>query len=172
MAYDFLTGGARSGKSRAAERLAAASGSAVTFVATAEAGDAEMAERIERHRRQRPAGWRTLEEPVDIVPVLAAVDPSHYVIVDCLTLWVANLLDESNDAILDRAGHLGRLLQQRPGGGAVVSNEVGDGIVPADPLTRRYRDLLGTVNSIVAEYAERAFLLVAGRVTRLERPTW
>lgn len=172
MPYDFLTGGARSGKSRAAERRAGASGSPVVFVATAEAGDDEMAARIVRHQADRPAAWSTVEEPTDLVNAIGEIDPEHFVVVDCLTLWLANVLDRDDDVILRDAGDLGRLLAARPGKGVVVSNEVGDGIVPADPLTRRYRDLLGIVNRITAEHADQAYLVVAGRVLRLQPSPW
>lgn len=172
MPYDFLTGGARSGKSRAAERRAAMSESSVYFVATAEAGDDEMAARIARHQADRPASWATVEEPTDLVEAIRAIDPEHFIVVDCLTLWLANTLDWDDDAITGHVEDLARSLAARPGGGVVVSNEVGDGIVPADPLTRRYRDLLGTVNRIVAEHAEEAYLVVAGKVLRLASAPW
>lgn len=172
MPYDFLTGGARSGKSRAAERLAIDSGTDVTFVATAEAGDTEMAIRIARHRAERPADWETVEELSDLVTAIEAVAPERFIVVDCVTVWLANVLESDNDAILEHIIKLAHTLADRHGGAAVVSNEVGDGIVPADPLTRRYRDLLGTVNRVMADRADRAYLIVAGRVLRLERAPW
>lgn len=172
MPYDFLTGGARSGKSRAAERRASTSGSEVTFVATAEPGDEEMATRIARHRADRPADWETVEEPIQLVRAIRAVDPERFIVVDCLTLWLANVLESDDDAILEHTSELTHILAGRHGGAAVVSNEVGDGIVPADPLTRRYRDLLGTVNRVMADRADHAYLIVAGRVLRLEPAPW
>lgn len=172
MPYDFLTGGARSGKSRAAERRAAVSGSAVSFIATAEAGDDEMAGRIALHQADRPASWATVEEPTDLVQAIGAIEPEHFIVVDCLTLWVANVLASDDEMIIGHAAELASLLASRSGGGVVVSNEVGDGIVPADPLTRRYRDLLGTVNRIVAAQAEEAYLVVAGKVLRLASAPW
>ncbi|MDX1448922.1 MAG: bifunctional adenosylcobinamide kinase/adenosylcobinamide-phosphate guanylyltransferase [Acidimicrobiia bacterium] len=172
MAFDFLTGGARSGKSRAAEQIATAAGGPVIFVATAEAGDAEMAERIRRHRSSRPRDWETVEEHRDLAGIVHTLPDDRFLIVDCLTLWLANVSDRGDEAILADADRMARALAERPGRGVVVSNEVGDGIVPADPATRRYRDLLGTVNRLMADRAERAFLMVAGRALRLERPPW
>lgn len=172
MSYDFLTGGARSGKSRSAERLAGRAASEVTVVATAEPGDDEMARRIERHRAERPSSWDTVEEPRDLLSAISAIDPGRFVVLDCLTLWLANILAGDDVDILETAEVVAAELARRPGGGVVVSNEVGDGIVPADPLSRRYRDLLGSMNRIFADRADRAFLVVAGQVIRLERPPW
>ncbi|WP_234554023.1 cobyric acid synthase [Thermus caliditerrae] len=154
----LLLGGARSGKSRFAQELA---GPFASLIATAEARDEEMAARIARHRAERPPTWETLEEPRDLAGALRrARHPT--VVVDCLTLWVANLLE----AGLDPLAEAGRFLEAvRQSGKRViaVSNEVGMGIVPANPLARRYRDLLGEVNALLAQEAEEAYLLVAGR---------
>lgn len=170
MPFTFLVGGARSGKSRAAERLAARSAAEVTFVATAEALDAEMTARIAAHRLARPAGWQTVEEPLDVVGVVAGVGPGDFVVVDCLTLWVSNVMGAGWDdvAALRATDELAALLAARPGGAAVVSNEVGSGIVPIDPSARRFRDLLGAVNARMADRAQRALLMVAGRALVLE----
>ena len=154
----LLIGGARSGKSALALRLAEGE---VVFVATAEPGDEEMAERIERHRAERPASWRTVEEPVDLVGALRDAPPDACVIVDCLTLWVANTMDE------DRAREAAAVAAARPGVTIAITNEVGMGIVPANALAREYRDLLGRVNAIWAEAAERVLLVVAGRTLEL-----
>jgi adenosylcobinamide kinase / adenosylcobinamide-phosphate guanylyltransferase len=162
-----LLGGARSGKSALAVRLAVETGAPVTFVATARAGDEEMAERIRRHRHERPKKWSTIEEPVDVVAAIERAPAADTLVVDCLSLWVANVLDEVDDlegqaraAVAAGAG--------RPGLTVAVSNEVGLGIVPATPLGRRYRDVLGRVNTIWAELADEAHLVVAGRALRLE----
>jgi adenosyl cobinamide kinase/adenosyl cobinamide phosphate guanylyltransferase len=172
MSYVFVTGGARSGKSAAAERRALSSAAAVTLIATAEAGDDEMAIRIARHRNARPDQWATIEEPVDLAGAIELVPSADFVVLDCLTLWVSNMLDRSDDEIAGRADEVALLLAARVGDGVVVSNEVGDGIVPADPLTRRYRDLLGTINRSFADRASEAYLAVAGRVLRLEPLGW
>lgn len=171
MGYVVLTGGARSGKSSAAERMAAASGKPVTMVATAEALDGEMADRIARHRAARPAGWETVEAPRDVVEAVASLDSGRFVLVDCLTLWVSNLFLDRDDAeVLSEADRLGEALRSRDG--VVVTNEVGDGIVPADPMTRRYRDLLGMVNARLADGAEAVWLMTAGRAIRTEPAPW
>ena len=172
MSYSLLLGGARSGKSELAVRLAADAGEPVVFVATAEAGDDEMAERIRRHRALRPAGWTTVEEPVDLGSALGAAPDHCFVVVDCLTLWVATLLERGCAAaeIEDRSRQAAKLAAARAGGGAVVSNEVGSGIVPINALARSFRDVLGTVNAIWADHAERTLLVVAGKVLPLQDP--
>ncbi|MEX1043791.1 MAG: bifunctional adenosylcobinamide kinase/adenosylcobinamide-phosphate guanylyltransferase [Acidimicrobiia bacterium] len=172
MAYAFLTGGARSGKSSAAERRAAASRAPVTVIATAEAGDAEMAARIEHHRRSRPTGWMTIEEPIRLTEAVGQVSEDCFVLIDCMTLWLANVLGWSDSAILEHVEELSSLLSTRDGQAVVVSNEVGDGIVPADPMTRRYRDLLGVVNGRLAAGAAESYLVVAGRFLHLEPSPW
>ena len=172
MALTLLLGGARSGKSALAERLAARSTGPVTVVATAQARDAEMAERIRRHRGQRPAGWRTVEEPFDLETALAEVPAGTYVLVDCLTLWVWNLVEQglTDEQVGRRARAASATAAARPGPTVVVSNEVGSGIVPADALSRRYRDLLGQVNAAWAAAADQTLLLVAGRALPLADP--
>jgi adenosylcobinamide kinase / adenosylcobinamide-phosphate guanylyltransferase len=168
----FVTGGARSGKSSYAVRLAAAARSPVVVVATAEARDDEMRERIEAHRRERPAGWRTVEEPLDLAGALRGLADEEFAIVDCLSLWVSNLLEGAVEgaAIERRAAEAAALAAGRAGGCVAVSNEVGMGIVPLGALARSYRDVIGRVNAIWAEAADEALLAVAGRVLRLERP--
>lgn len=159
----LLLGGARSGKSTAAVRLAAESGLPVTFIATAEAGDEEMAARIERHRAQRPAAWTTLEAPLDLQAAVAGVSHARILVVDCLTLWVSNLLGHGRTSadVMTEAARLAALLRERRA--VVVSNEVGLGIVPVNDLARSYRDLLGSVNATFAEAASQAVLMVAGQ---------
>ena len=172
MPYVFLTGGARSGKSSAAERRATTAGTGVTVIATAEAGDDEMAARIIRHRAARPISWATVEEPTALAAAVRTVAEDHFVIVDCLTLWLANVLGSSDGDIGDQASEAIEALGNRAGDGVVVSNEVGDGIVPADPMSRRYRDLLGQVNSLFSASATEAYLMVAGRAVALQAPPW
>ncbi|MEX2279813.1 MAG: bifunctional adenosylcobinamide kinase/adenosylcobinamide-phosphate guanylyltransferase [Acidimicrobiia bacterium] len=172
MPYAFLTGGARSGKSSAAEHRATASGSPVTVIATAEAGDAEMTARIEQHRRSRPTDWTTIEEPMRLTEAARTVPEDGFVLIDCMTLWLANVLEWSDSAILEHVDELSSLLSTRDGCAVVVSNEVGDGIVPADPMTRRYRDLLGVVNGRLAARAAESYLVVAGQFLHLEPSPW
>lgn len=170
MTLTLLTGGARSGKSSVAVRRAGRLGAPVVFVATGEAGDEEMAHRIARHRAERPAGWTTVEAPTELVEAVATLEPGSTVIVDCLSLWVSNLMGRGDDeaSVVDRARALGRWGAAYPGAVLVVTNEVGSGIVPMHPVTRDYRDRLGRVNAIVSGYADLAQLVVAGRTLTLD----
>ena len=170
MALVLLTGGARCGKSAAAQRLAEAAGTEVTLIATAEALDEEMAERIRQHQEARPPSWRTIEEPLDLLGAVERVPARETAVIDCLTLWVSNLLGkgETDAEIVGHAERVAAAAGGRPGRTIVVTNEVGLGIVPFEPETRRFRDLLGRVNTIVSEAAEMTGLLVAGRVVWLD----
>ncbi|MGB2695294.1 MAG: bifunctional adenosylcobinamide kinase/adenosylcobinamide-phosphate guanylyltransferase [Dehalococcoidia bacterium] len=174
----FVTGGARSGKSAFAVEVARGLRAPTLYVATAEARDAEMRAKIRRHRAARPRRWSTLEEPIEITKRLAAmVKPKSVVIVDCLTLWASNLLDRHvadldapKPAQINRAHQralveLRRLcaLPKRLGVRLIViSNEVGSGIVPDNPISRSYRELLGEANQFVAQRADLVVLMVAG----------
>ena len=162
----FLLGGARSGKSSLALRLAAAAGAPVVFVATGEAGDDEMAERIARHRAERPADWTTVEEPRELEAALASAPPDACVVIDCLSLWVANVFESGTD-VERRADAVAAAAAARPGRTIAVSNEVGLGVVPVTPLGRSYRDCLGRVNATWAAHADDAFFVVAGKALRL-----
>lgn len=168
--FVLFTGGARSGKSRAAVSAAEALAAPVSYLATGRASDAEMAERIARHRADRPASWTVVEEPVALDRVVDAANPDHTLIVDCLALWTTNSLDRSDTEILDEARRLAAMLAGRPGAAFVVTNEVGDGVVPDNALARRFRDLLGLVNQEMAAHADRSFLCVAGRLLELQDP--
>jgi adenosylcobinamide kinase / adenosylcobinamide-phosphate guanylyltransferase len=170
MALTFLLGGARSGKSALAVRTASSWSGPVVFVATGTAGDEEMAERIRRHQAERPPGWSTVEEPVQLREALGGVPTDACLLVDCLSLWVANLLEAGwqDDAVEGEASAVARTAASREALTLVVSNEVGLGVVPETPLGRRYRDVLGRVNAIFAEAASEPLLVVAGRKIRLE----
>lgn len=156
----LVIGGARSGKSTFAERQARESGLRVTYIATCEARDDEMGERIAHHRDRRPAGWRTVEEPLLLADALRreAAD-GVCVMVDCLTLWLTNAMlgerDEEIDRLLDA-------LQTLPGRILLVSNEVGCGIVPENALARRFRDEQGRLNQRIAAIATDVTLVAAG----------
>lgn len=165
MGLTVLLGGARSGKSALALRRAAASGAPVVFVATAEAGDEEMARRIDRHRAERDPGWTTVEAPLDLAGALATTPPAACAIVDCISLWVANLLQQGlgEAELVEWAEEAIALATGRPGPTIAVSNEVGMGVVPEYELGRRYRDVLGRVNAAWAARADEALLVVAGR---------
>jgi len=162
----LFTGGARSGKSTRAEQYATQLGRTVLYLATAEAGDDEMRERIALHRRQRPASWVTLEVPIAVAATLATLEVGTVVLLDCVSLLVSNLLlaheldaaavvDTEIDSLL-AAAHARDLTL------IVVTNEVGLGIVPAYPLGRIYRDLLGSANQRIAAAAAEVYLLVCG----------
>lgn len=170
----MLTGGARSGKSAAAVVAATASGAPVTFIATAEPGDDEMAERIARHRAERPAHWTTVEAPHDLAGAVTEVDPAETIIVDCLAIWATNrMLEEPrppDTKIEAEASRLADALAKRPGLSLVVTNEVGSGVVPPTPLGRDFRDVLGLVNQAIVRAADRAYLVVAGRLLPLVDP--
>jgi adenosylcobinamide kinase/adenosylcobinamide-phosphate guanylyltransferase len=169
MGLTFLVGGARSGKSTLALRLAGESGRTVVFVATSEPRDEEMVARIERHRRERRPEWSTVEAPLDLSGALAAAPEEACVVLDCLTLWTSNALEAgwNDEAVAQAAEEVARLAASRAAPTVVVSNEVGLGVVPDTPLGRRYRDVLGRVNAIFAAAAERACLVVAGRALEL-----
>ena len=165
----FVTGGARSGKSTFAERRAAQSGPGVTYLATAQAFDDEMTDRIARHRADRPAGWVTHEEPLAVPAALRAVT-TPAALLDCLSLWVSNLMlaGHTDEAVLVAADDLLRAARERGGMTVLVTNEVGFGIVPDNALARRYRDLLGWVNQRAAAASDEAHLIVSGLPLRLK----
>jgi adenosylcobinamide kinase / adenosylcobinamide-phosphate guanylyltransferase len=170
MSLTFVTGGARSGKSAHALRLALAAQAPVAMIATAEALDREMRERIAAHRRERPASWRTIEEPLALADALRSLAAGEYAVIDCLSLWVSNLLEhQSGEAVEALASEAAALAAAHDGGCVAVSSEVGMGIVPDNALARSYRDVLGRVNAIWAEAADEALLAISGRVLRLER---
>jgi len=161
---ELILGGARSGKSRLAERLAADSGLEVVYIATGQAGDGEMAARIAHHRAARPADWGLVEEPLELARALRDnAAPRRCLLVDCLTLWLTNLLmleDDTRlamrrDAFLEALGEL-------PGRIILVGNETGLGVVPLGELTRRYVDEAGWLHQAVAERADRVLFTVAG----------
>jgi len=166
----LILGGARSGKSAFAERLARSCGPRVLYVATAQAGDAEMEERIANHQAARPETWTTVEEPLRLAQAMGEAKGFDAVLVDCLTLWVSNRMlaaqVEEPQAVEDALlAEVGRVLDAHRRGAAtliLVSNEVGLGLVPPNPLGRAYRDLLGRVNQTFAEAANRVYMLVAG----------
>jgi adenosylcobinamide kinase / adenosylcobinamide-phosphate guanylyltransferase len=169
MALTLLLGGARSGKSALAVRRARAFAGPVVFVATAEPGDREMAERIVRHQADRPAHWTTVEAPRDLAGTLRAAPQEACVIIDCLALWTANVLEWGEREIVRHTREAAELAARRPSPTIVVGNEVGMGVVPANELGRRYRDVLGRVNATWGDLADEAALVVAGRLLRLER---
>lgn len=179
----LILGGARSGKSRFAQKLAAELGKRVLYVATGEAHDEEMRQRIDEHRRNRPPNWRTLEVPVNVGRrILEEIGNAQVVVLECLTLLISNVIGESTAESDPEAVDVPLLeerldLELRELMGAVntaraysivVSNEVGLGLVPANRLGRLYRDLLGKANQTFAERADEVYLMVAGLPLQLK----
>lgn len=163
MTTHLFLGGARSGKSTAAQRLAEAAGGTPVYIATARPSeDEEFAARLARHRADRGDRWHTVEEDLDLVTALREHrGPDHVVVVDCLTLWLTNLVLDERDVAQATDGLCEELRADR-GAVAVVSNEVGQGTVPMHPLTREFRDHQGRLNQRVAATVDRVRLLVAG----------
>ena len=161
---ELILGGARSGKSRLAEKLAADSGLEVTYIATGQAWDSEMAKRIAHHRSTRPAEWGLVEEPLELARALRDnAAPGRCLLVDCLTLWLTNLLMLDDEARLqaERAALL-ECLTGLPGRIILVSTETGLGVVPLGELTRRYVDEAGWLHQALAECSQRVIFTVAG----------
>jgi len=169
----LVVGGVRSGKSRFAEQLVA-TGPPVTYLATAQAGDAEMTRRITEHRQRRPAQWHTVEEPWELATVIAA-SAGGSLLVECLSLWITNLLLglPGHEALADVGvrlafEELGAAIGGATGEVVVVSNEVGCGLLPPNALARRFGDLLGEANQRLAAQAETVYWCVAGIPTRIK----
>ena len=157
----LLIGGARSGKSAYAEKLTAGHPAPWAYVATAEAHDAEMSQRIGHHRARRGEGWETIEAPLGLAGALAALPPGRPALVDCLTLWLTNQMLAGHDIEAECARLVEALARPR-GPWFVVSNEVGQGIVPDNALARRFRDAAGRLNQQTAAVADSVLLMVAG----------
>jgi adenosylcobinamide kinase / adenosylcobinamide-phosphate guanylyltransferase len=174
----LIIGGARSGKSTLAQEMAREGGGDVLFVATAEAGDDEMARRIEAHRRTRPPHWRTLEVTTNIGGrINAGIGRAGTVVIDCITLLVSNVFEEhqgSGEAALEKAveaeiNGLIACIDRSEARFIIVTNEVGLGIIPADRVSRLYRDLLGRANRMLAARADEVLLMVAGIPVAIKR---
>src|ERR1700731_1067527 len=158
----LILGGARSGKSLYAERLVENAASRGTYCATAEAGEVGMGERIAMHRARRGPFWRTVEAPLVVAAAIAAhAEPERPILVDCLTLWMSNLLLAGKQAE-EEAGALHSALRKAAGAVVLVSNEVGMGLVPETPLGRRFRDAAGRLNQEIAALADRVVFIAAG----------
>lgn len=165
----LILGGARSGKSGLAQRRGGATGLPVTLIATAQALDAEMRERIARHQADRPSGWRTVEEPLALAATLQAeCAAGRCVIVDCLTLWLTNLLLDSEARLETETAALLRTLPDLPGEILLVTNETGLGVVPGDALSRRFVDTAGWLHQSLATLCDEVVLTVAGLPVQLK----
>lgn len=174
--HTLITGGARSGKSRLAETLTAAYGRPLCYLATAQALDPEMVDRIQRHRNRRGDAWETIEEPLMIPQTLARVDGIYAaVLLDCVTLWLSNLLlscDENDPTVEELVlGHVHRLAATLRGMSTpviMVTNEVGHGIVPDNRLARLYRDLSGQANQLLAACCDQVYVSISGIPLKLK----
>jgi len=161
----FITGGCRSGKSRFALDYANQHFSTKLYLATCEALDEEMAQRIAHHKKTRSPEWQTIEEPVEVVDKIRQYsDKTDVILLDCITLWLSNLLMRQMDdtEILKEISGLIDTIQEKQTSFIFVSNEVGLGIVPADPLSRRFRDLSGIANQRIAEAVDTAIFMASG----------
>lgn len=164
----FVTGAARSGKSFFAEKMAAELEGKVTYIATCIPGDDEMRDRVSRHSARRPVQWQTIEEAFNPARVIQEFDGSgHIFLLDCLTLLVSNLILQpdiqvSEEQVLGKITELAKVSYESAAHVIIVSNEVGWGIVPGDPLSRLYRDIIGRANQKIAEYADEAYITIAG----------
>ena len=167
----FITGGARSGKSAFAEKIAAGIVGKRAYLATAQALDAEMVARIEHHRQRRGSSWDTFEEPLAVAELLNKLSGRYEVVLlDCLTLWLSNVMAHSDgdEAVSRQSDLLVEAIKDLKGTCLIVSNEVGLGIVPDNALGHRFRDLAGFVNQRVARAADEAYLLAAGIPVKLK----
>lgn len=167
MTTTLILGGARSGKSHHAMLLAEKHGSRPVMIATAVAGDEEMHRRIALHQQERSERWTTVEAPLELAGAIAALEVGATAVVDCLTLWLSNLIHEECDPGMEVARLL-KAVERSPARLILVSNEVGLGIVPASPLGRRFRDEQGRLNQRLAEAANEVVLLAAGLPLRLK----
>jgi len=169
VSLSLILGGVRSGKSRLGLQIARSWQLPVVVIATAEPLDEEMAARIARHRAERPTDWRTIEEPIDLSWALDQAPDNTGVLIDCLTLWVSNLIGKgaSDEEVLRSSAVVAGSAAERPGPVVAISNEVGWGIVPDNALARRYSELLGSVNNEWSRAAQESLLVVAGRTVRL-----
>ena len=165
----LVLGGARSGKSALAERLAELSDLPKVYIATATAGDAEMQARIAAHRARRDKAWQTLEAPLDLPDALRNLPPGQVCLVDCLTLWASNRMLAKHDPDNDIA-ELIAALSEAKGRLILVSNEVGMGLVPDTPMGRRFRDIQGRLNQAVANRADTVLFVAAGLPLALKGP--
>lgn len=165
--FILITGGRRSGKSTYALDLAQSLGDKRLYLATAEAWDEEMKARISRHREERGDGWETVEEPLNVEDIIASSRHYDVILVDCLTLWLSNVMHEDEDVIddeyiLERIGELAIAFGESKNPVIVVTNELGLGVIPDNPLSRRFTDLAGIMNQQMAAAADRVVFTVSG----------
>ena len=169
--FTFVMGGARSGKSRYAQELAKKIGKMVAFIATCTPCDEEMKRRITLHKKSRPRNWKTIEEPKDIKSALSKLkNKFNVVIIDCLGILVSNFLADGlkETEIKMEIESIARILSKSKFTPIVVSNEVGGGIVPDNPLARAFRDILGIANQVMARYADTVYVMQAGIAVKIK----
>ncbi len=172
----FVTGGARSGKSKYAEGLAGSLGEKVIYLATAQALDTEMEERIQKHRQRRPGDWTTIEEPLEIPEVIAKYQSRTTILLDCLTLYLSNLFfkyealppNSQEQTIGAKIAVLAETIKRSNVNIIIVSNEIGWGVVPENNMSRRFRDLAGSANQTIAAVCDEVYLLVSGLPIRIK----
>jgi adenosylcobinamide kinase/adenosylcobinamide-phosphate guanylyltransferase len=167
MSLIFITGGARSGKSTLAVQLAKKINGKIAFIATAQAGDDEMERRIFLHKKERPDGWSTIEEPANVASAIDSAYGHDAVIIDCITLLISNLICNCDNLsetewILDEIKKLVESAKQFDGSVIIISNEVGMGIVPENKLAREFRDLAGKANQMIASSADKVYVCFSG----------
>ena len=182
MSLILITGGARSGKSRYAVELAKQKGDKVAFIATAIAGDEEMTRRIRMHQSARPSNWTTIEESINVAQAVADAAANHAtIIVDCLTLLITNLVfeppyqgeidDEKEQKIYAAVKQIIETTKNIEATVIIISNELGMGLVPEDALARRFRDIAGRANQLMAEAADEAYVCISGIPMRIKGET-
>lgn len=166
----FITGGSRSGKTRFALSLGMQAPAPRLYIATAEARDDEMRERITNHKKERHGAWETIEETKDLATSVRGAEKYGVLIIDCITLWMSNLIEAglTDEAIVAEAGRLAGACRAGRATAILISNEVGMGIVPENPLARRFRDLSGIVNQSLAASADEVYLIVSGIPLRVK----
>ncbi len=167
----FITGGARSGKSKFAEELVASIGRKIIYLATAEAWDREMEERISKHQQRRPADWMTIEEPIKVKEILVTYQEEYTILFDCLTMFLSNLYfkfetnqntEKIPNMVQQEIEDLAKIISASKANLVVVSNEVGWGIVPDNQLSRSFRDLAGIANQFIAGISDEVYLVASG----------
>ncbi|MFH2137369.1 MAG: bifunctional adenosylcobinamide kinase/adenosylcobinamide-phosphate guanylyltransferase [Candidatus Omnitrophota bacterium] len=165
----LVTGSVRSGKSSYAVNLAKATKAKVSFLATCQPQDAEMKKRVKKHKNSRPKSWKTIEEPIEISKVISKLKINEVLIIDCLTLWISNLLLSglTEKEILKNIKEFVTVLKESKASIIIVSNEVGWGIVPDNKLARIFRDIIGTAHQIIAKVSDEVYLMIAGIPVRI-----
>jgi adenosylcobinamide kinase/adenosylcobinamide-phosphate guanylyltransferase len=160
--FILILGGQRSGKSSFACRLASQLGSEIVYLATCQPQDDEMRKRIEKHKKERPKNWLTIEEPRNLISALDRIKLKDVIIIDCITLFITNLLMSGCQVIPEEIKRLAQMIRKVSGYVIVISNETNLGIIPESSLARKFADIAGCANQILASYADEVFFMIAG----------